>query len=211
MNASAVKPGFFPLILLVLLFFALPVTLQADPLQIGKDYELITPARPNTGAKPEIVEVFNFKCPHCADLHPEIEAWAEKNRARFDIQSMPIFWGTQTDTPVRAYYAALYLGHGANMQQKIFDTHFKNGLNIENPEELAFQAEEIGLDAKQFQQQMRSFGVISQLKRTADLQKAWGVDSTPTLVINGRYRVSPTAFEGDMPRMFKTVEQLATQ
>ena len=41
-----------------------------------------------------------------------------------------------------------------------------------------------------------SFTVNTQMKRADDLMKAYGVDSTPTMIVNGKYRFGPSTAGG---------------
>ncbi|MBF0400094.1 MAG: thiol:disulfide interchange protein DsbA/DsbL [Magnetococcales bacterium] len=189
----------------------------AETLRAGVDYERITPPVPRSGTKPEVVEVFNFKCPHCSSLAPHTAEWAEKNKDRIDFRSVPVYWGKQTDIPVRAYFAAEFLGKGEAMKQAIFQAHFSNSADIENIEEMTFLAEATGMDAQSFRSQMNSFGVSAKISQAKALQTAFRASSTPTLVINGRYQVLPGRHarggaEGvDYSRLFTILETLVNQ
>lgn len=178
----------------------------------GVHYELLTPPVPRSGDKPEVVEVFNFKCGHCFDLFPVMVEWAEKNGDRYAYKVLPIYWGEQTDMPLRAYYAAEFLGKAGEMKAAIFNAQFKNGSDIESPGELGFIAEEIGLDNKSFQSYLTSFGVSAKVTQARALQRAFGVHSTPTLVINGRFKVSSGKHaKGDHALLFRIIDALATR
>jgi len=46
-----------------------------------------------------------------------------------------------------------------------------------------------GADAAEFAQTMESFAVSGQLRRARQFTDRTGVDSTPTMIVNGKYRV----------------------
>ncbi|MBF0098951.1 MAG: hypothetical protein HQM05_16620, partial [Magnetococcales bacterium] len=118
------------------LLFPAGLAVAGSALQAGVHYDPIAPVVPRSGDKPEVVEVFNFKCPHCASLAPHTQEWAEKNKARIVFRNIPVFWGKQTDIPARAYFAAEFLGKGEAMKQAIFNAHFNHSMDIENAEEM---------------------------------------------------------------------------
>lgn len=190
---------------------------SGEALRAGVDYDRITPPVPPSGTKPEVVEIFNFKCPHCFSLSPHTAEWAEKNKARFDFKSVPVYWGKQTDIPVRAFFAAEFLGKGEAMKQAIFKAHFSQSADIENIEEMTFLAEATGMDPQSFRTQMNSFGVSAKITQAKALQTAFRASSTPTLVVNGAYQVLPGKHARgmtesvDYPRLFMILETLATQ
>lgn len=177
----------------------------------GFQYERINPPVPPKGSKPEITEVFNFKCPHCFHLHPNLMAWRKKNETRFDFPSVPIFWGQQTDMPLRGYFAADFMGKGEEMKDAIFKAHFDKKINIEDEKELTALAQGVGLDAQKFTAAMRSFGISGRVAQSRALAQAYGAASTPTLVINGKYRVNPDHAGGDWNRMFEIADYLSSK
>lgn len=198
------------LLLTAALLLAAPVAL-AQPPEEGFQFERITPPIAPKGSKPEITEVFNFKCPHCFHLHPHLMEWRKKNESRFDFPSVPIFWGEQTDLPLRAYFTAEAMGKGEVMKDLIFKAQFDRKINIEDEKIMADLAKEAGLDVQKFNASLRSFGISGKVARSLALAKAYGAASTPTLVINGRYRVNPTHANGDWNKMFEIAEFLANR
>lgn len=178
----------------------------------GEHYELISPPVPVTGSKPEVVEVFNFKCPHCVKLHPAMEEWTKRMQGKYDIQSLPIVFSQQSDQPLRGFYAGQFLGRESDMKHAIFNAHFVDHINIDSPQELAFIAEGMKIDSVAFQNHMNSFGVQSKIAQGKARSQAFGVTSTPTLVVNGRYRVTPGRHDqGSYERLFAIVEALTAQ
>lgn len=174
------------------------------------DYTLIVPPVPVPVGKPEVVEVFNFKCPHCYDLHPHVEAWLKSNGDHYQYRSLPVYWGRQTDMPLRAFFAAEFMGRGPQMKDGIFKANFDNNLNIENISDIGSIAEEAGLDVEKFKSQLQSFGVSTKVTQALSLQKAYGVTGTPTMVVNGKYQVSfGHHAKGDPKRFFAIIEALA--
>jgi thiol:disulfide interchange protein DsbA len=59
-----------------------------------------------------------------------------------------------------------------------------------------FYQKQAGVPAAKFLEAAKSFGVDTQVRHDEDLMKAWGVDRTPTLVINGKYRVNTQSAGG---------------
>lgn len=192
------------------LFFA--PSIIAETLVVNQHYDLISPAIPRSGDKPEVAEVFNFKCPHCRTLSGPMAEWAKKNQDRFSYKAVPVFWGKQTNTPLRALFAAEFLGKGEEMKKALFKAHFEESMDIENVQDLGFLAEEVDLDPAKFKNYLDSFGVSAKIAQAKALQRAFGVHSTPTIVINGKYRVSPGKHANNDPkRLFQMIEILAHQ
>ena len=203
------------LLLPLTLFFLLPPTSllagQINPVA-GTHFDPIHPPVHRPGTKPEVVEVFNFKCPHCFSLHPKMMAWVARNKEQFVYMALPMYWGDQTDAPLRAFYAAEFLGKGEVMKDAIFKAHFEQSVNIESADELVFLAEEVGLDPEKFRNYLNSFGVAAKIAQGKSLQRAFGVTSTPTIVVHGKFSVSPGKHaNNDFDRALEIVEALATK
>ncbi|MEO5347563.1 MAG: thiol:disulfide interchange protein DsbA/DsbL [Magnetococcus sp. YQC-9] len=204
------RRGFFAAAALFLAFGSLHAE-SFEP-KAGVNYEEIKPPVPMTATKPEVVEVFNFKCPHCIYLHPHMEAWSARMKDRYAIKSLPIPFANQSDAPVRAFYAAQFLDREAEMKHAIFNAHFVDQVNIDSPQELAFIAEGMKFDSVVFQTHMVSFGVGSKLAQGQALASAYGITGTPTLVINGRFKVIPGKHDqGDYEKLFQIIEALANK
>jgi thiol:disulfide interchange protein DsbA len=53
-----------------------------------------------------------------------------------------------------------------------------------------FYQKQAGVPAAKFLETAKSFGVDTQVRHDEDLMKAYGIDRTPTLIVNGKYRVT---------------------
>ena len=59
-----------------------------------------------------------------------------------------------------------------------------------------FYAQKFGADPKEFVAVANSFSVNTRMKRADDLIKAYGIDGTPSMVVNGKYRYGPSTAGG---------------
>ncbi len=57
----------------------------------------------------------------------------------------------------------------------------------------------------------RSFAVDAQLRREQQLARTYGVTGTPTLIVNGRYRVAVGGAVPSLDMMLSIVDYLVTQ
>ena len=93
----------------------------------------------------------------------------------------------------KAYYAAEALGVLDETHEAMFGAlHLERALPIQNatPEEIgAWYAAHSSADAEEFAATMQSFGTDAKLKRAAQFIQRSGVDGTPSLIVNGKYKV----------------------
>jgi thiol:disulfide interchange protein DsbA len=69
---------------------------------------------------------------------------------------------------------------------------------------------EFGVSDADFNSVFESFSVRSQLSRAEDLSNRYGVESTPTIVVAGKYRTG-VSDAGSYERLFALIEALAAR
>ena len=180
----------------------------------GKNYFLIDPAQPTSHpGKIEVTEVFSYACPACNAFHTTVDQIAKSLPANAVMTYLPAAFRADENWPVyqRAFYAAQALGVVDKTQDAVFDATWKTGeiatydLQAGKPkpseawpkiEDIAKFYAKFGVDPKEFVAIANSFSVNTQMKRADDLVKAYGVDGTPTLIVNGKYRFDPHSAGG---------------
>jgi thiol:disulfide interchange protein DsbA len=163
----------------------------------GTDYEEIAggqPYQPLDG-KIEVVEVFGYVCPACAAFHPVVSDWEKKLPADVRFTYVPAPFGPEWNPYAKSYYVAESMGlvkrtHDA-LINAIHVTHTMPGEGDKPDEQkIANFYAGYGANAAQFLAAMNSFAVASKVNRGKQFMMRSGVSSTPTLVINGKYRIT---------------------
>lgn len=182
--------------LLLLLLALLPTLALAAPAapQVGVDYVEIPGGQPFAplNGKVEVVEVFGYTCIHCAHFEPSVSAWKRKQPAYVRFTPVPAAFGGYWTPYARAYYAAESLGLLDKTHAAMFKAlHEQRALPIQNAsvDEIASFYAGFGADRQRFADTMRSAAVDTQLERSREFATAAGIEGTPTLIINGKYRV----------------------
>ena len=167
----------------------------------GEDYVEIRngqPFMPGTG-KIEVVEVFGYTCPHCASFEPLVKPWAAKLPA--DVNFVPVAapFGGYWEPYAKAFYTAQSMGLLDKTHDAMFRAiHVERSMPVQPVPTDAQIAEfyaKYGANPQQFASTMASFATNAKLKRAQQFLAASGVDSTPMLVVNGKYRVMGKTFE----------------
>jgi len=179
----------------------------ADALRPGIDYAEIQGGQPYNplAGKIEVVEVFNYICPACAQFEPTFSAWKARQPSDVRVTYVPAPWGEQWLPYARAFYVADAMGLDAQTHEAMFRAiHIEQRLPGEGqrPDEAkvaAFYAA-YGADPQRFAADMRSFGTEAKLKRGQAFIAQAKVGGTPTLIVDGKYRVLGRSYE-DMLRI----------
>ncbi|WP_411852138.1 thiol:disulfide interchange protein DsbA/DsbL [Stenotrophomonas sp. LGBM10] len=172
----------------------------AAPLEEGRDYELIEDAGPFAplAGKVEVVEMFGYTCPHCAHFEPQLEAWAAKLPKDVRFTPVPAAFGGVWDSFARAYYAADQLGVAKRSHRAMFDAlHEQRSLPMQNisADELAGFYKGYGVAPERYITALKSDAVDARVKSARAFALRTKVPGTPTLIINGKYRVKGDSFE----------------
>ncbi|HEY2346803.1 MAG TPA: thiol:disulfide interchange protein DsbA/DsbL [Xanthomonadaceae bacterium] len=177
----------------------------------GTDYTVIdTPDQPS-GDKVQVTEVFGYGCPHCNALQPSLSAWEGKLPSDVQFTYLPAAFGPGAphcwDEFTRAFYAAQAMGISTakshvGVYKAVWDQHrFNDCTDI--PKIYA----DFGADPKVFASTMLSFAINAKISNAHEQAVHWGVDSTPTIVVDGKYRVQELVNSGPQG-MLHTVDWL---
>ena len=182
----------------ILLCLMLPWTALAAPATPapveGTDYVLIDggqPYRPLDG-RIEVAEVFGYWCPHCAEFQPEVSAWARKLPADVRFTYVPAVFDAG-DAFARGFFAAEAEGAVARTHDGVYRAVHADGLLARNAtiDEVAWYYGQQGLNAARFKADMVGPAVEAQLRAAREFAMRSGIEGTPTLIVNGRYRITP--------------------
>ena len=181
-------PALFALLLPLAALAATPAAPVA-----GEDYVLIDdgqPYQPLAGKKIEVVEVFGYWCHHCAEFQPKVEAWKQALPADVRFTYVPAVF-SDDDPYARAFFAAADAGALDRTHDELFRAIHDDRILATNAtlDEIAWFYGEHGLVPAKMKVAMTSPATTAQLQRARDFALRSGVEGTPALVINGRYRV----------------------
>jgi protein dithiol oxidoreductase (disulfide-forming) len=190
---------------------ALSVSVAAHSAQAwteGVNYFLIQPARPTSlpAGKVEVTEVFSYACPACNVFQPTMRKLKQSLPPNAVLDYLPAAFNTAEDWPMfrLAYYTAQALGVDQQTHDAMFDAVWKGSgdLTITDPstrglkthmptiEDAAkFYNQRAGVPVDKFIATSKSFSVDLKVRTAEDLTAAYRVDRTPTIIVNGKYRL----------------------
>ncbi len=155
--------------------------------------------------KVEVMEVFSYGCPACNNFEPKMNALRRALPANAQLVLLPAAFNTAEDWPMfqRAYFAAQFLQVAERAHQGMFDAVWKTGeLAVTDPDTHRLKermpsiedaarvyARLTGIKPEQFLATARSFSVDVKMKAADSQILAMQVPGTPSIVVNGRYRI----------------------
>ena len=175
--------------------------------RLGVDYEILPTTQPTYGqGKIEIAEVFSYGCIHCFHFQPLVNEWQKKMPADVRWEYVPAGFGGPFDEFARAFFAAQILG----VQKKTHDAVFK-GVFVDHyvteatPAQLADLYARFGVDRGKFLSTMAGEEVKARFAKAHEFALRTGIEGTPTLIVNGKYRITGRATDG-LQGMLKTLD-----
>ncbi len=187
---------FLKLILTALTLSAVAFTAAASPAdpKLGTEYKALTAPQPvDTGKKVEVIEFFDYACPHCAGFDSTLNAWVKKQGDNIVFKRVHI--GRQGgDLPqAKMFYTLQAMGVlTPELHSKAFDEIHVNHNRL-NRDELVFDfVAKQGIDKQKFIDTYRGFGVAGHLRKALTMMDAYQVEFWPLLAIDGKYITAPS-------------------
>jgi len=173
----------------------------------GVNYFLIQPARTPSvpPGKIEVTEVFSYACPACNIFQPTMHKLKQAMPANVVVDYLPAAFNAAEDWPMfqLAYVTAQLLGVDQQTHDAMFDTVWKGGdLSITDTSTRAlksrmptiedaakFYSQHAGVPVEKFIATSKSFSADLKVRTAEDLIAGYKVDRTPTIIVNGKYRL----------------------
>ena len=175
---------------LLLLFFSCT---QAEEYVEGRHYQILdNPTVTRNPSKVEVVEVFWFGCNHCYSLESYIQPWKRNLPNDVDFWKSHITWNAQAETHARLFYSAKALGIEEKAIPAAFTAIWREGRNRLGNSEVEYFFKGFGIEKERYLSVSNSFGVNNAVKQANNRMRQWTVTGVPTIIVNGKYKVSGT-------------------
>ena len=175
----------------------------------GKHYFEIKPAQPPPDAPAgviEVTEVFSYACVHCNRATALMDKIKKSLPSNARLGYLPASFNSAESWPMfqRVYYTAAALGLLPKMHDAVYSAVWSSnelavvdadGRRLKSPQPTLEDAAKVfakraGIKPEQFLATAKSFAVEANCRRADQLVKHYRVDGTPSLVVNGHYRVN---------------------
>lgn len=184
--------------------------LAQSPFTAGEDYvELSSPVSvtDTPDGQVSVVEWMWHGCPHCYDFEPNLASWLEQAPEGAHFVRKPAVPRQGWVPTALAYLYARQEGVGEEIHKALFERIHEDGKSPQNLAWMVALFEERGLG-----QGFRSFlknkaAAQKQLGRLQEQQQSHGINAVPTVVVDGRYKVT-RELAGGYGRMVDIIDYL---
>ena len=195
--------------ILIAFFFCLSsLSIGAEQFIEGTHYHKLKDAKPGSGTKVDVIEFFNYACPHCNNLEPFVEKWKKEKSEAISFQHIPAYWNPLFENTAKAFYTAEALAVSDKMHTKLFDAIHGKRLDFNNVNVIKSVFTEAGVDGTDFDKQFKSFFVQQKLSMGNKLFTGYRLKSVPVFVIDGQWRTS-LQDAGSPENMFAIIDMLS--
>lgn len=169
----------------------LPLTACADQYKEGTHYETLNLP---LSKKPVIQEYFSFYCGHCFRFEPMMAELRKHYAGKADVESIHVSFLPNNNRALgsmasRAFITAQLLDKEHEVVSMVFDYNFKKHATITSRQDFKNIFVVNGVSGDEFEKAWNSFSVNSKMAQYQQMAKKAKIRSTPSVIINGKYKV----------------------
>ena len=174
----------------------------------GHDYTRLKNAQPvATGKNVEVLEFFWYRCPHCFQLEPGLNAWLKNLPRDAQVRRVPAVFRDDWMPGAKLYYTLEQMKLLDSLHHKVFDAYHVQNINLNDPAVLGGWIAGQGVDRKKFEGVYHSFSTQSKVTQGARLATTYAISGVPAFIIDGKYATS-MSMTGSEARLFEVLDQL---
>ena len=184
----------------------------------GQHYVRMVPTQPTVGGadKIEVAEFFWYGCPHCYDLEPFINRWAEGKDPNVRFVRIPATWNSLVKLHAQLYFTEEVLARNgvlkdaAGFREAVFQEYHRRGNRMTSEGAIAKIFARFGVSQEDFERTWSSFEVNQKLRVADDLARRYVISSVPAVVVNGKYRFGASE-AGGYPKLIELIDELTVR
>jgi len=162
----------------------------------GVEYQVLQAPQPvESGDKIEVLEFFQYSCPHCYAFTPALEAWRKRMPADVAYRRVALSFAPEAALHVRLYYTLEALNKTDELHDKVFDAFHKQHRQLIEANDIADFMASNGIDRAQWLATFNSFSVVTKSQQSGKIVAAYEVTGTPTVAIDGKYLTAPSMIQ----------------
>jgi len=167
----------------------------------GAEYTTLKAPQPvqAQGKKVEVIEFFMYHCPACFALEPELLAWVKKQGDNITFRRIHLPLTGENDPEAHLFLTLQALNLEEQLHAKVIQTWNVEHHRLNSDAANIDWAVKNGIDKDKFTTVYNSFSVMTRLRNAGRVAGAYEVNSTPTLVVDGRYVTNPSMVDAANP------------
>ena len=178
---------------------------EENDFRLGRDYTLVDDPLPvKKDGIVEVTETFWYGCGGCYQFDPAVNDWSSKQGDDVKFSKIPVTWGPVHQLHASLFYTIEALGLDA-AHSAVFVTIHKEGNFLSNPKAIQKFLTGFGVSPELSSQYLNSFSVKQKVNRAMKHGRQLKVTSTPVMIVDGKYIISP---RGSYDKILKVVDHV---
>lgn len=164
----------------------------------GRDFvRLNEPVPVPAGGKIDVIEFFNYGCPHCYSFEPMLELWVKKLPADVAFRRIPASFNPVFEGYARLFYALEAAGQAEALHKRVFAAIHVQRQRLDKEADIATFVNSGGGDGAKVVAELKSFGVATKMRQAKQAFEAYKIDGVPSIGIHGRWFTSGSLANGN--------------
>ena len=175
-----------------------------------------TAGRWGSADKIEVTEIFMYSCPHCYDLEPFINTWAENKDPNIRFVRIPAIFNQLAQLHAQLYYTEVFLAQAGKLKDQaafrnmVFEEYHRRNNRLTSETAIQRLFARAGISEDDFNRTWNSFEVNQALRRAREMAINYGVSSVPMIVVNGKY-TTDAGHAGSYPKLIELIDELTVR
>ena len=193
--------------MLLSLWWIPPTLAQERASSAGFEFQIIPQQPIATGARIEVVELFWYGCPFCAQLQGPLEGWLKRKPADVELRRIPAIFRESWVPHARLFYTLETLGELERLHQAVYRAIHLEREDLASADATAAWAARQGIDRSRWLAAYDAPATDRQVEQSRLLTRSYAIRGTPSLVIDGLY-VTSTGMSETLPGVIRILDDL---
>lgn len=167
----------------------------------GAEYTTLKAPQPvqAQGKKVEVIEFFMYHCPACYALEADMVAWVKKQGDNITFRRIHLPLTGENDPEAHLFLTLEAMKLEEQLHAKVLSTWHVERKRLKSDADNIDWAVKNGIDKDKFTATYNSFAVMTRLKNAGRVASTYEVNSTPTIIVDGRYLTTPSQVDAANP------------
>ncbi|MYM82164.1 thioredoxin domain-containing protein [Duganella sp. FT50W] len=167
----------------------------------GAEYTTLKTPQPvqAQGKKVEVIEFFMYHCPACYALEADMVAWVKKQGDNISFRRIHLPLTGENDPEAHLFLTLEAMKLEEQLHAKVLQTWHVERKRLKSDADNIDWAVKNGIDKDKFTATYNSFAVMTRLKNAGRVAATYEVNSTPTIIVDGRYLTTPSQVDAANP------------
>jgi thiol:disulfide interchange protein DsbA len=120
-------------------------------------------------------------------LHPLLSAWEKTMPKDVEMTFVPTIFRDSWEPMANTFYALESMGQQQQLHDALYRAWNEENLALTDADNIADFVAKHGVDRAKFSAAYNSFAMQSKVTRAKQMIRSYGINGTPTLVVDGKY------------------------